>query len=54
MLGSRLLTGIAQAEAAGAISGKVPIVTVDKSVGLGTPNRHFVVMRLADWLDFIE
>jgi len=49
VLGPRLLLAIAQAEAAAAVSGKVPLVTIEQSSGPGRPNRRFVLLRLEDW-----
>jgi len=49
VLGPRLLLAVAQAEAAAAVSGKVPLVTIEQTAGPGRPNRRFVLVRLEDW-----
>ncbi len=49
VLGPRLLLAIAQAEAAAAVSGKVPLVTIEQSSGPGKANRRYVLLRLEDW-----
>ena len=50
VMSSRLLEAVDQAVAAAKASGKVPLVTIEHSVGPGRPNRRFVLLRLEDWL----
>ena len=50
VMSSRLLTAVSQAVAATEVSGKVPLVTIDQSVGPSRPNQRFVLLRLEDWL----
>jgi len=53
VLGTRLLLGIAQAEAAAEKSGKTPLVLVEQTAGQGRPNRRYALLRLDDFIELL-